>query len=200
MDQRDRAAIEGLFERIARVAQRSGPRDRGAEALHQLPDRRPARGAVLHGADDHRPGAGPERGAGAHRGAGATAARRRASEGLLGGLFGSRETDRRTRYADARREMRHGAPGRAAVFWPEPHKRRWAWQVASCSATCSPTGCLPIMRPRRNTTRAPIFPTARTTSAMSKWRTPVASAISTWRFLTRRPGRAKPSAPSVGSR
>ena len=35
MNQRDRAAIEGLFERIARVAQRSGPRDRGAEALIQ---------------------------------------------------------------------------------------------------------------------------------------------------------------------
>jgi hypothetical protein len=33
MDQQDREAIEGLFERIARVAQRSGPRDRGAEAL-----------------------------------------------------------------------------------------------------------------------------------------------------------------------
>ena len=33
MDQRDREAIEGLFGRIARVAQRSGPRDRGAEAL-----------------------------------------------------------------------------------------------------------------------------------------------------------------------
>ena len=33
MDQRDRAAIEGLFERIARVEQRSGPRDRGAEAF-----------------------------------------------------------------------------------------------------------------------------------------------------------------------
>ena len=35
MDQQGRAAIEGLFERIARVAQRSGPRDRGAEALIQ---------------------------------------------------------------------------------------------------------------------------------------------------------------------
>ena len=35
MNQRDRAAIEGLFERIARVGQRSGPRDRGAEALIQ---------------------------------------------------------------------------------------------------------------------------------------------------------------------
>ena len=35
MDQQDRGAIEGLFERIARVAQRSGPRDRGAEALIQ---------------------------------------------------------------------------------------------------------------------------------------------------------------------
>jgi hypothetical protein len=33
MDRQDRDAIEGLFERIARVAQRSGPRDRGAEAL-----------------------------------------------------------------------------------------------------------------------------------------------------------------------
>ena len=33
MDQRDREAIEGLFERIARVEQRSGPRDRGAEAF-----------------------------------------------------------------------------------------------------------------------------------------------------------------------
>jgi uncharacterized protein len=35
MNQADRAAIEGLFQRIARVAQRSGPRDRGAEALIQ---------------------------------------------------------------------------------------------------------------------------------------------------------------------
>jgi hypothetical protein len=35
MNQRDREAIEGLFDRIARVAQRSGPRDRGAEALIQ---------------------------------------------------------------------------------------------------------------------------------------------------------------------
>lgn len=35
MNQADRAAIEGLFKRIARVAQRSGPRDRGAEALIQ---------------------------------------------------------------------------------------------------------------------------------------------------------------------
>ena len=35
MDSRDREAIEGLFERIARVEQRSGPRDRGAEALIQ---------------------------------------------------------------------------------------------------------------------------------------------------------------------
>lgn len=35
MDQRDREAIEGLFQRIARVEQRSGPRDRGAEALIQ---------------------------------------------------------------------------------------------------------------------------------------------------------------------
>lgn len=35
MDQRDREAIEGLFDRIARVEQRSGPRDRGAEALIQ---------------------------------------------------------------------------------------------------------------------------------------------------------------------
>jgi uncharacterized protein len=33
MDSRDREAIEGLFQRIARVEQRSGPRDRGAEAL-----------------------------------------------------------------------------------------------------------------------------------------------------------------------
>ena len=33
MDSRDREAIEDLFERIARVEQRSGPRDRGAEAL-----------------------------------------------------------------------------------------------------------------------------------------------------------------------
>ena len=33
MDLRDREAIEGLFDRIARVEQRSGPRDRGAEAL-----------------------------------------------------------------------------------------------------------------------------------------------------------------------
>lgn len=33
MDQRDREAIEALFERIARVEQRSPPRDRGAEAL-----------------------------------------------------------------------------------------------------------------------------------------------------------------------
>jgi uncharacterized protein len=33
MDRQDRDAIEGLFERIARVEQRSGPRDRGAEAL-----------------------------------------------------------------------------------------------------------------------------------------------------------------------
>lgn len=33
MDQNDRDAIEGLFDRIARVEQRSGPRDRGAEAL-----------------------------------------------------------------------------------------------------------------------------------------------------------------------
>jgi uncharacterized protein len=35
MNQSDRVAIEGLFQRIARVAQRSGPRDRGAEALIQ---------------------------------------------------------------------------------------------------------------------------------------------------------------------
>jgi len=33
MDHNDRDAIEQLFDRIARVAQRSGPRDRGAEAL-----------------------------------------------------------------------------------------------------------------------------------------------------------------------
>ena len=33
MDSQDREAIEGLFQRIARVEQRSGPRDRGAEAL-----------------------------------------------------------------------------------------------------------------------------------------------------------------------
>ena len=33
MDRQDRDAIEGLFRRIARVEQRSGPRDRGAEAL-----------------------------------------------------------------------------------------------------------------------------------------------------------------------
>jgi hypothetical protein len=33
MDRQDRDAIEGLFQRIARVEQRSGPRDRGAEAL-----------------------------------------------------------------------------------------------------------------------------------------------------------------------
>ena len=33
MDAQDREAIEGLFQRIARVEQRSGPRDRGAEAL-----------------------------------------------------------------------------------------------------------------------------------------------------------------------
>jgi hypothetical protein len=33
MDAKDREAIEGLFQRIARVEQRSGPRDRGAEAL-----------------------------------------------------------------------------------------------------------------------------------------------------------------------
>lgn len=35
MDQKDREAIEGLFERIARVERRSPPRDRGAEALVQ---------------------------------------------------------------------------------------------------------------------------------------------------------------------
>jgi len=35
MDQRDREAIDGLFDRIARVERRSGPRDRGAEALIQ---------------------------------------------------------------------------------------------------------------------------------------------------------------------
>ena len=35
MDQNDRDAIEGLFDRIARVEHRSGPRDRGAEALIQ---------------------------------------------------------------------------------------------------------------------------------------------------------------------
>jgi hypothetical protein len=33
MDRNDRDAIEGLFGRIARVERRSGPRDRGAEAL-----------------------------------------------------------------------------------------------------------------------------------------------------------------------
>lgn len=33
MNERDRDAIEGLFDRIARVEQRSPPRDRGAEAL-----------------------------------------------------------------------------------------------------------------------------------------------------------------------
>ena len=35
MDSRDRDAIEQLFERIARVEQKSGPRDRAAEALIQ---------------------------------------------------------------------------------------------------------------------------------------------------------------------
>jgi hypothetical protein len=35
MDSQDRDAIEGLFQRIARVEQRAGPRDRGAEALIQ---------------------------------------------------------------------------------------------------------------------------------------------------------------------
>jgi hypothetical protein len=35
MNSQDRAAIEYLFEKIARVEQRSGPRDRGAEALIQ---------------------------------------------------------------------------------------------------------------------------------------------------------------------
>ena len=33
MDQNDRDAIEALFDRIARVERRSGPRDRSAEAL-----------------------------------------------------------------------------------------------------------------------------------------------------------------------
>jgi hypothetical protein len=33
MDRNDRDVIEGLFDRIARVERRSGPRDRGAEAL-----------------------------------------------------------------------------------------------------------------------------------------------------------------------
>jgi hypothetical protein len=35
MDLRDREALDTLFRRLARVAQRSGPRDRGAEALIQ---------------------------------------------------------------------------------------------------------------------------------------------------------------------
>lgn len=43
MDQQDREAITGLFDRIARVEQRSGPRDRAAEALISAEiSRRPA--------------------------------------------------------------------------------------------------------------------------------------------------------------
>ena len=116
MDQRDRAAIEGLFERIARVAQRSGPRDRGADAFinsqiavqpeapYYMAQTIIAQEQALNAAQE-RIEELEQRLQGGGR-----------SEGLFGGLFGSRETDSRTRYADARREMSPWGAGPGGGF------------------------------------------------------------------------------------
>lgn len=105
MDQQDREAIEGLFERIARVAQRSGPRDRGAEAFIRAQiDAQPeapyymaqtiiVQEQALNAAQERIEQLEQQLQGGEQPG------------GFMGGLFGSRNPATRSRYADVRRDI-----------------------------------------------------------------------------------------------
>ena len=116
MDQQDKFAIERLFERIQRVAQQSGSRDRGAEAFIRAEiDRQPeapyymaqtiiVQEQALNAAQERIDQLEQQLQGGEQPG------------GFFGGLFGSRNAEPRGRYADVRRDISPWGAGQGGGF------------------------------------------------------------------------------------